>query len=434
MEYRSLLPACLLALFLVANAATVSSAKDSLPKGVVKEKPSSGLSVETDEGFMVPYAERIPGTDIEFQMIPVPGGVVEVGLGRDAHSDDAEYPTSTPLRVRVEPRWVGAHEVTWDEYWQFMSLDRSFSQIKQLRSLVARSANKGEPVAPLLKKFDRLWRAIEATPSHVDGVTSPTPLYDPSATYESGEEPELPAVTMSPYAAKQYTKWLSAITGVEYRLPSEAEWEHAARAGGAGPFGAGAEGAEITADSLSDYAWLLDNSDYVAHDVGEKTPNAWGLYDVLGNAAEWVLDEYRTEPQEQADDESVAWDAAVWPEPSTSRIAKGGFYAAEAADCRVASQLPSDDEEWKLSDPNYPKSPWWFTEWPATGIGFRVVRPLEAMDDKLKQRVWEIDHEQIQADVDARLQEGRGKMQRVDRQLPDVLKELDEPEIKKLLN
>jgi len=89
-----------------------------------------------------------------------------------------------------------------------------------------------------------------------------------------------PVVEMSWQDAAEFCKWLSSETGQDYRLPSEAEWEYAARAGS-------------QADSVSDVdgaGWHRDNSELRTHPVGKKQPNAWGLYDTLGNAWEWVAD------------------------------------------------------------------------------------------------------------------------------------------------
>ena len=397
--------------------------------GMQSEKPASGPFVETDHGFMVPYSQSIPGSDVKFEMVPIPGGVVTI---KSTASDN------DVRRVKLPHYWIARHEVTWAEYWQFMALDTTFSQINQLRNMVAITEQEGESVAPTLKRYAQLWNAIESEPSHVDGVTAPTPLYDASTTYQSGEDPRLPAVTMSPYAAKQYTKWLTHITGADYRLPSEAEWEHAARAGGKGPYGAGEEGKSITAENLDAYAWHEDNSDYASQKVAEKKPNAWGLYDMIGNAAEWVLDAPRPEANEAnnaSSTEPLDWQSAIrWPTEATSRVAKGGFWDAAPADCRIESQMVSVAEDWKFTDPNFPKSPWWYSDDPAFGVGMRIVRPLAPMDRKTKEKVWAIDHEYIQEDVDARLEEGRGKLQRVDVDLPKAIEQLQDKDVQKLLN
>jgi hypothetical protein len=219
---------------------------------------------------------------------------------------------------------------------------------------------------------------------------------------------------MTHYAARQYTKWLSGITGAEYRLPGEAEWEYAARAGTTTPYSFGGDAKE-----LGRYAWFDENADYQTHPVGSKAPNPWGLYDMHGNVAEWTLDEYQANryeelaPGPQDADKIVLWPTKVFP-----RVIRGGSWLDTADRCRSAARIKSEEKEWKLSDPNRPLSPWWYTEEPAMGVGMRVVRPLAAMSADVKRRAWEADAEDVRLDVEARLKEGRGVLGVADASLP----------------
>ena len=190
----------------------------------------------------------------------------------------------------------------------------------------------------------------------------------------SVKQPNQPAVTITPFAARQYTKWLSGILGNNYRLPTEAEWEYAARAGTTTPWSFGDD-----AGKLEKYAWIDTNGDSKTHPVGTKKPNPWGLYDMHGNVAEWTLDQYYPDAYAKLGAGPVDAKAAVrWPTKLFPRVIRGGSWLEPPAMSRSAARHPSEDREWKLSDPNIPLSPWWFTEEPATAVGMRVMRPLRA--------------------------------------------------------
>ena len=228
---------------------------------------------------------------------------------------------------------------------------------------------------------------------------------------------------MTQYAARQFTKWVSGVTGHFYRLPGEAEWEYACRAGTETAYSFGDD-----PDELEDYAWYYDNSDEGPSEVGQKKPNAWGLYDMHGNVAEWVLDQLLDDGYEQFAGKTLTADEAlVWPKTLIPRVVKGGSWEDDPEACRSAARLGSKEDEWKEQDPNLPLSPWWFTSDPTRGIGFRIVRPLKAPAAKAdRERYWAIDDEDTQDGVDNRMQEGRGVFGLVDPDLPKAIKEMKE--------
>ena len=222
---------------------------------------------------------------------------------------------------------------------------------------------------------------------------------------------------MTQYAAKQYTKWLSAITSQQFRLPTEAEWEHACRGGSTTAWSFGND-----AQMLAEYAWFEANSDKSgAKVVRQKKPNPFGLYDIHGNVAEWVVDGY--EPYKAADSlqASVNWVRSSKPDP---RVVRGGSWEFPAAQCRSSARLGSNDEQWKEYDPNLPRSPWWFTTDPARGVGFRLLRPVEPMARDAIEEFWKIDCDDIRYDVEDRLNEGRGVLGIADKDLPAAIQAL----------
>jgi hypothetical protein len=229
---------------------------------------------------------------------------------------------------------------------------------------------------------------------------------------------------MSQFAAKQYTKWLSGLTGQYFRLPTEAEWEYACRAGATTAYSFGDDPAQ-----LGDHAWFFDNAGERMHLVGKKKPNSWGLYDMHGNVAEWVIDDYTKEGHKRLDGKGVVtWkDAIAWPKKLFPRTIKGGGFEDDAAGCRAAARRKSDDDDWREEDPNFPQSPWWFTSQPALSVGFRPIRPLKLPAREEVGKFWDADIEQIQADVDQRIdQEGRGSRAVASPQLLDAIKKLND--------
>jgi formylglycine-generating enzyme required for sulfatase activity len=362
--------------------------------GLVAQQPAEGRYVQTARGYMVPYTMRIPGTSVEFEMVPVPGGTFRIG-SPESEADREEH-EGPQFEVAVEPFWIGKHEVTWAEYKLYMSM---FDNYKKLETRGLRVVNDG---------------------NRVDAVTAPSNLYDPTFTFEKGEKPRLPAVSMTQFAAKQYTKWLSGMCGQFYRLPSEAEWEYACRAGTTTAFFFGDD-----AEQLGDYAWFVDNSDDTPHEVGQKKPNPWGLHDVHGNVAEWCLDQLLKDGYAPPAAEPVAArDALAWPTKLMSRAIRGGAWDLEASECRAAARMPSNEKEWRETDPNTPKSPWWLTDGMALSLGMRVIRPLDEPAGPDRARYWEADLEVIRDAVQQRLKEGRGALGTVDGQLPADLQSL----------
>tara|TARA_R110002049_G_scaffold2750_8_gene22313 strand:+ start:273051 stop:274253 length:1203 start_codon:yes stop_codon:yes gene_type:complete len=361
--------------------------------GIADQEPADGPSVKVDGGFMVPYVATIPGTDITFEMIPIPGGTYKMGSPEsEADRNDDEGPQ---IEVVVDPMWVAKTEVTWRQYQEYMKLYAVFKDFEA----------KGER-----KVTDE---------NRADAITAPTELYDSSFTYEYGEEPELPAVTMTQYSAQQYTKWLSLISGVQYRLPTEAEWEYAARGGTTTAYSWGDD-----ADDIDDYAWYFDNAD-TTPEVGLKKPNPFGLHDMHGCVAEWTVNQYDEAGYEVYQDKQPinATEAVVWPEIATNCVVRGGSWENDPPELRSASRLASDDEEWKGEDPNFPRSPWWFTSDPARGVGFRIFRSYQPLPRDTITKFWEASAEDAIADIDSRLIGGRGGLGWVDPTLPDAVKE-----------
>ena len=278
---------------------------------------------------MAAYKMRIPGTDVSFDMAPISAGEFTMGT---PESEPGRAKDEGPVHtVHLEAFWMSAHEITWEEYRLFMFASQA-----------------GETAAK---------------DTQVDAVSRPTRPYV-EMSFGMGID-GYPAISMTQHAANKYAEWLSAKTGQFYRLPTEAEWEYACRAGSQTTFPWGNDPSR-----LGDYAWFADNSDGKYQKVATRKPNPWGLYDMLGNVMEWTLDQYGPYP-ESAAVVTEPWVKATKPYPHAVR---GGSWADRAAQCRCGARVPSDPT-WKQQDPQLPKSIWYHTD--AQGLGFRLVRPLK---------------------------------------------------------
>ncbi len=289
---------------------------------------------------MKPYTEVLSGTDVKFDLVPIPGGDYLMGSPdtEEGRGDD-EGPQH---KVRIEPFWMGKTEVTWDMYdiWSF-NLDIQRRKVENLTP------------TPLDPK--------------ADAVTRPTKPYT-DMTFGMGQR-GYPAICMTQHAAKKYCEWLSAKTGHYYRLPTEAEWEYAARAGTTGKYSFGDDDSK-----LGDYAWFAGNSNEKYQKVGLKKPNPWGLLDIHGNVSEWCLDKYEPEFYKKFGPGQIAEAPLALPMTEYPRVARGGSWKDEAEGLRSATRIASSDE-WKQQDPQIPQSVWYMTD--ALHVGFRVVRPLK---------------------------------------------------------
>ncbi len=321
-----------------SSCKSVSSVSDEEENKAEKTAPAKQEKVSLD------YTEKIPATEIGFEMVLIPGGEFMMG---SPESEGERKPHEGPQRkVKIDSMYMGKYELTWEVFELFF---------KQNQELFVKLDD------------DRVMK--------IDAITRPSPPYeDPS--YGMGKD-GYPAVSMSAYSALVFCKWLSAITGKFYRLPTEAEWEYATRAGtdSAYSFGDGT-------DDIDAYAVYYKNSNNQYAKVGSKKPNPWGLYDMHGNAAEWTLDEYKEDTYATLDTDNP-WMTPMVIHP---RVFRGGSWDDDADKLRSASRSASSLKLQKR-DPQIPKSFWWFTD--SNYIGMRLASPAKQPTPEEQKKFWQ---------------------------------------------
>ena len=292
------------------------------------------ISFGQDE--FIEYNQYILDNNLNLEMRPIVGG--QFLMGSPVNENNRLADEGPVHKVEVDSFWMAKYETTWDLYNLFTS-----------RSL--------DNLQPKFNSNNEVNIDVDA----VSGAT--TPYVEMS--FGMGTD-GFPAISMTQLAAKKFCQWLSAITGNFYRLPTEAEWEYACRAGSQSSYSFGDD-----INELSDYAWFKDNSGNKYQKVGLKLPNNWGLYDMHGNVSEWTLDAYSSTTYLKSL-QNLSKNPYTKPLKLYPRVVRGGSWKNSHYRLRSASRQASS-KQWKKQDPQIPRSKWWHTD--AQFVGFRVVRP-----------------------------------------------------------
>lgn len=336
-----------------------------LEVGHYHDKPVETVSLDKDKDnlviftnpakvdFFINFAEKIPGTVVSFDMVAVPGGEFTIGSPEsETYRKKDEGPRQ---KIQISPFWMGKTEVTWDEFEAFINLTYSGGRTEDQYA----ARNK-----------------IGA----IDVITGPTPAYgNPDQSWGRGKRP---AITMTHYAAEKYCEWLTFVTGKKYRLPTEAEWEYAARGNTNGAYFFDGDpkkysqkrfwnqvfGADTSViNSCVIYAANSSNKTQTAERV---KPNPFGLINMLGNVKEFCSDYYASNAYSSYGNEDKIINPAG-PESGKEFVIRGGSFKSDASKIRVADRDHTHFNAWMMTDPQIPKSLWWYSD--NNEVGFRVV-------------------------------------------------------------
>ena len=286
------------------------------------------LNIFAQEVPFAPYNQFINGNNISLKMIPIPGG--KFLLGSPKTEKGRQEDEGPQVNITVEPFWMAETEITHDQFSAF--------------------------------RFEE--KDLDPKP---DAITRPTAQYI-DLTWGMGKEGGYPANSMQPFTAITFCKWLWKKTGIFYRLPTEAEWEYAAKAGKNSTFPEG-----VTVQNIKNYAWFATNSNEKYNIVGKKLPNKWGLYDMMGNVAEWTMDMYDPQYFENIKTAPSGQYYTKRKNFESLNTAKGGGFKSQVTELRPSDRMPQT-ENWNRRDPQIPKSKWWLTD--GDYVGFRIVRPV----------------------------------------------------------
>jgi formylglycine-generating enzyme required for sulfatase activity/nitrate/TMAO reductase-like tetraheme cytochrome c subunit len=303
------------------------------------------------------FTEQIPGSILSFEMIAIPGGTFPMG---SPDKEPFRRPDEGPVHpVTVSPFFMSEITVTWDMYWEFYSETQSEGRTPP--SFVYENNSRPD----------------------VDAISGPTPPYGfPDQGWGGGKRP---AITMTHYAAQTFCQWLSKVTGKKYRLPTEAEWEYAARGGTETPYffegnpknfsnlGFWRRFTKASTEAIGSYVFYNNNSRNRTHEPDALKANPFGLKGMLGNVLEYCADKYDPEAYAKAGAGSVNPLVTAGDE----HVVRGGNYASDASEMRSAARSFTRHDDWMRTDPQQPKSIWWYSD--IRGVGFRIVCEVESV-------------------------------------------------------
>jgi formylglycine-generating enzyme required for sulfatase activity len=269
----------------------------------------------------------------------------------------------SPMReVLVDSFWIAEVEVTWNEYLAFFNATSSQGR----KEAVVEESNSTEP----------------------DAISGATPPWGaPDQGWGMGDRP---AITMTHHAALTYCRWLSSITGKIYRLPTEAEWEYAARGGKSGPYFFGGSPNDYESDGffkkifgtdttiINSYCIYRENSPVKSQPPYNIKANPFGLKNMLGNVSEFCLDYYDQDVYGKYPKGVVKNPRG--PRTGEEHVVRGGSYQNSAQDLRAAKRDFTKTKEWLTTDPQIPKSIWWYSD--CKNVGFRVVCDIKTLKQK----------------------------------------------------
>lgn len=314
-----------------------------------KEVYTEPTTVEKFESF----TEKIPNSSVSFNMMAIPGGKFSMGSPEEEpfrHADES------PLHeVELSPFFMAEIEVSWDEYMAFYVQTAAEGRTTDTEGLRTGMS------------------------SETDAISGATPPYgQPDQGWGMGQRP---AISFSYHAAETYCRWLSQVTGKTYRLPTEAEWEYACRAGSQDPYffpgnpkkfeksGLAAKLSKNDTAVINTYVIYKGNSPTKTQLPESVKPNPFGLRNMSGNVAEFCADWY-------SPDAYSAYKSGVVKDPrgpasGEEHVIRGGTFQSTAGFVRSAARDYTKTEDWLKTDPQMPKSIWWFSD--CFNVGFRVV-------------------------------------------------------------